>query len=60
MPTLKEYGNIRWWTLHAESVSFRDEPTMEERAAFSIYLESFAKVFPCPVCRPHMIVRLSH
>jgi hypothetical protein len=44
------------WTLHAESIAFPDEPSAEERAAFSLYLESFAKIFPCPVCRPHMIV----
>lgn len=55
MPTLKEYGNWKWATLHAEAASFSPEPTEEERVAFVAYLENYSKIFPCPKCRPHLI-----
>jgi hypothetical protein len=55
MPTLKEYGNWKWATLHAEAASFSPEPTEEERIAFVAYLENYSKIFPCPKCRPHLM-----
>ena len=56
MPILDEYGNIRWWTLHAEAASYPGHdgpPTEEERKAFTGYLENYSTIFPCPICRPH-------
>lgn len=55
MPTLKEYGNWKWATLHAEAAAFPENPSEEERIAFVAYMENYAKVFPCPKCRPNLM-----
>lgn len=48
------FGPCTWKLLHSVSFTFPKNPTDEDKKNYLVFVESLAKVLPCPDCRTHM------
>jgi len=51
--TKEQVGRYAWGILHSMAATFPNEPTIEDKKNFAVFLQSFSKLYPCKECAKH-------
>jgi hypothetical protein len=59
MPPPNVWGPIFWIFMHNIITLYPDEPTMQDKDNFIIFLNAFRNLLPCKECREHFLFNLN-